>query len=152
MLALPALGIASRGTAELDLAAPRLRSTLGAFVDVIVPPDATPGASGLGLHDALLAMAPGRPNYPALLSEGTAWLDESAGGNFATAHPKQQQGVVEIAFAAKPGTLPRVFAEFLRQDIMRLYYANPLSWTGLIDGPPQPMGYLDAHLPPGFHP
>lgn len=115
---------------------------------MIVPPDATPGAADLGIDDALLAMAPGRTNYPALLSEGTAWLDESAGGNFATAHPEERQRIVGTAFATRPGTLPRVFAEFLRQDIMRLYYADPRSWEGLINGPPQPMGYLDAHLAP----
>ena len=152
MLALPAVGLASRGTAKLDLATPRIRSTLGAFVDVIVPPDVTPGAADLGIHNALLALAPRRTNYPALLSEGTAWLDESAGGNFAGAHPKEQQRVVKIAFTARPGTLPRVFVEFLREDIMRLYYAEPQSWDGLIDGPPQPMGYPDANLPPDFHP
>lgn len=147
---LAALGLALRPAVARDLSAPGLAATLHAFADTLVPPDEnSPGAGELGVHREILGEAPGRTNYPDLLLEGVAWLDAEAGGaGFAASTESTRQRIVGAAFAAVPGSLPRVFAEFLRQDVMRLYYARPESWTGMIDGPPQPDGHLLAHLPP----
>lgn len=153
LMSIAAMGFVRRTTAASpDLTSSKLESTLRAFSDVIVPPDEAPSAGELEVHRAILREAPGRMNYPELLIQGAGWLDERATGHagtgFAAAPEAMRVRVVEEAFAAAHGTLPRVFAEFIRQDVMRLYYARPESWAGMIDGPPQPAGFLLAHLPP----
>lgn len=147
------LARAARGQSpESALDSRQLKITFAAFLDTLIPADETPSATALGIDRLLLAEAVGRTNYPELLAEGTAWLESEAAAaglaHFAAAADAVRERIVASAFAAEQGTLPRVFAEFMRQDAMRLYYAQPGSWPGMIDGPPQPLGYLSVDLPP----
>jgi hypothetical protein len=47
-------------------------------------------------------------------------------------------------------TLPRRLFERVRNDAMRLYYAEAATWGVLgYAGPPQPAGFWDFQQPPG---
>ncbi|KKB08611.1 hypothetical protein VE26_00485 [Devosia chinhatensis] len=127
-------------------------STLKAFADVIVPADETPSAGDLNVHLLLIEQTRDRENYPALLAQGTAWLNQEAqrlgGTSFAGLDEADQLVIVRSAFTSEPQTLARVFADFLRQDILRLYYGQQAAWGPMMSMPPQPLGYQDVHLPP----
>lgn len=142
---MPVSAFASTGNVVQDMVA--------AVLDLIIPPDSTPAASELGVHLSLLGVAQNVPNYPELISQGLGWLEQMARENghngFLEMPPEQQEALLTTAFSAPLQTLPRVFAQRLRDDAMTLYYSNPRAFVGLgFDGPIQPTGYPDFDKAP----
>jgi hypothetical protein len=119
-----------------------------AFVDTLIPADSTPSATQLGLDRALEQHAESIENYPRLLALGCEWLDTTAtrlhGASFDRLKLTQQEAVVTLAETSPENSIPRMFFDRVRFDLMGLYYAAPASWDGLgISSPPQPAGYPD---------
>jgi hypothetical protein len=134
---------------------PRRRfQSLPAFLDTLIPADATPSATQLGLQPTLLRHAEGIENYTRLIELGCEWLDTTSASlhrvTFDVASPPRRESVVTFAEASPENSIPRMFFERVRFDLFGLYYASPASWKGLgLSAPPQPRGYFDyAKLPP----
>lgn len=126
---------------------------LGAVADLIVPRDTSPSASDIGVHHRLLAQARTIPNYPRLLSEGLGWMEQQArsihGAPFPQLPVDAQEQILSAAFEAPHQTLPRVFAERIRADVLSAYYRDARGWAGTgFEQPIQPMGYPDFQDPP----
>jgi hypothetical protein len=122
------------------------------LVDTFVPRDQSPSASDLDIHQRLLELALGIPNYPDLLTQGLGWVNNIAKRlhkkPFADLSPKLRDDTLKLAVSQPSGTLPQVFVSRTRNDTMALYYADHRAWVGLgLDGPIQPAGYPDHNLP-----
>lgn len=142
--------------AETRNPSPRNRlEPLPAFVDTLIPADSTPSATQLGLDRALARHAETIENYTRLLELGCDWLDTTAttlhGTSFDRLKPPQREAIVTLAESSPENSIPRIFFERIRFDLMGLYYASPASWAGLgISAPPQPAGHPDfAQAPRG---
>ena len=123
------------------------------FLDTLLPADATPSATGLGIDSHLLAVHR-KAGSAQLLADGCAWLDGQARAlgksGFAALPEAQREAIVGRAATAAPGSLPNVFFQRMRRDAMRAYYALPASWAALgYRGPPQPRGFPDHARAPG---
>lgn len=129
---------------------------LPAFVDTLIPADSTPSASQLGLDAALARHAESVENYTRLLELGCEWLDATAkrlhGVSFAHLKSSLREAVVTLAETSPENSIPRIFFDRVRYDLMGLYYAAPASWDGLgLEAPPQPAGYPDFAKAPRKH-
>lgn len=132
-----------------------LSATLRVYLDVLIPADETPAASQLGVDRDLLDRGRTDAGYQQLLERGVAWLDrqarESFGKDFVSLEESARVSVVTRAAEAGMDTLEGLFFAATRDDAFRSYYARPEGWHGLVGyhGPPQPLGYMDQHRPPG---
>ncbi|MGI9280533.1 MAG: gluconate 2-dehydrogenase subunit 3 family protein [Endozoicomonas sp.] len=126
---------------------------LPSILDVLIPRDQTPSATDLDLDRSITEIAAQIPNYPELLQQGTQWFENTSIQSFNASFPDliihSQELIVEASFKQPEMTLPRVFIERLRDDVMTLYYHNSASWGGMeIDRPIQPIGYPEHEEPP----
>lgn len=131
---------------------PQNLNALPAFLDTLIPQDATPSASQLGLHQTLIRHAQGIENYTRLLELGCQWLEAQSQmqsqAKFDALQPLQQEAIVVMAEASPKDSIPKMFFDRVLSDLMGFYYAQPASWSGLgIDSPPQPKGYPDYVKP-----
>lgn len=114
-----------------------------AHVDTLAP-----GAVALGIDGRLFGQAP--PPVRRLIDQGCTWLDRQGGQPFAALGVDARERILAAAAAAPPNTLPRVFFDVTRAEVMTLYYSHPASWRALgLAGPPQPDGHPDHARPPG---
>jgi hypothetical protein len=150
---LPAHAVPLTGVAPAEPSAPA-ESTLGAYVDILIPADETPSGTALGVDRQLLLAAKASRENQRLLDLGLAWLNDQArasfGGDFPALDEGEQQTIVGQAATADYGTLPRVFFERTRADAFSHYYRRPESWRGIVGyrGPPQPLGFMDYYTRP----
>ncbi len=145
--------IPARAARPTPIPTPATGGTLGAWLDTLIPADATPSATQLGVDKLLLAAARDDRDYRVLLTFGRIWLDSEArkrgASDFAALDVDAREAVAARAEAARPGSAERRFFEITRQDAFTHYYHQPESWPGLgYAGPPQPLGYLDYTRPP----
>ncbi|MEY4981992.1 MAG: hypothetical protein RIR62_258 [Pseudomonadota bacterium] len=150
---LGAVPMAVFGATEVQAQSRVVAELLAAVADLIVPRDRSPSASDLDVHHRILAQARTIPNYPRLLSEGLGWLEQQARGRhgapFLQLPAEVQARILTAAFAAQPQTLPRVFADRMRADVLATYYRDARAWAGTgFEQPIQPMGYPDFQDPP----
>ena len=69
--------------------------------------------------------------------------------NFDGLDQARRDAVVTFAESSPEKSIPHLFFERVRFDLLGLYYASPASWAGLgISSPPQPNGYPDYMKPP----
>lgn len=127
--------------------------SLPAFVDTLIPADSTPSATQLGLDRTLIRHAEGIENYTRLLELGCEWLDQAATvrhrAPFHALRHDLREAIVTLAEGNPANSIPRMFFERVKFDLLGLYYASPASWNGLgIASPPQPRGYPDFTRPP----
>lgn len=120
-----------------------LEATLAAFVDILLPKDASsPAASTLGVHSQILGLAPPGSQFEKLLDYGCRWLNMTGGPPFAELPPIQQYQIVKFMTTAPWNEVPRRFYEIIRATSVSVYYGDPAAWNGLsLTQPPQPMGY-----------
>lgn len=143
------LPISYAATPRGESESPRGRLTsLPSFLDTLIPADATPSATQLGLDRALVQHAERIENYTRLLELGCEWLDETSvklhGARFDGLKHLQREAVVTLAETSPEKSIPRIFFERIRFDLFGLYYTTPASWAGLgISSAPQPHGYMD---------
>jgi hypothetical protein len=132
-----------------------LAATLRVYVDILIPADETPGASQLGVDRDLLKKGRENAVYQRILELGVAWLDRQAremgGEDFVSLEESARISVVTRAAEAGMVTLEGMFFQGTRIDAFQFYYARPAGWQGIAGyhGPPQPLGYMDQHRPPG---
>lgn len=127
--------------------------TLAAYLDTLIPADATPGAMQLGVHFRMISRAEGDRKYRRLIKKGCHWLDRAAGKynvqNFPALSEAERFNVVNTVSGEPVNTLPGIFFKQTLRDAFFHYYAREESWTGLgYDGPPQPYGFRDYTSPP----
>lgn len=138
-------GVTSAATRNRALVASdrNIAPTLAAFLDTLLPRDATSGsASDLAIPNAILAESHNDPLFTRLLQTGCQWLDLAAEGRFADATPRVREVIVAWAAESDWDGVPRRFYELLRQRALERYYSNPEAWGGLpLTRPPQPIGY-----------
>ena len=123
------------------------------FADVILPRAITPSASDLGSHRRILRRAGTDPRFASIVTAALDLMDrvsqQSHGRDFVSASPATQVAIVTGMSEAPEDTLPGWFFRAARAELFMDYYARPESWTGLgIEGPPQPVGHLDATAAP----
>lgn len=138
-------GVANAATLNRALVASdrNIAPTLAAFLDTLLPRDATSGsASDLAIPNAILTESHNDPLFTRLLQVGCQWLDLAAEGRFADATPRVREVIVAWAAESDWDGVPRRFYELLRQRALERYYSNPAAWGGLpLTRPPQPIGY-----------
>ena len=116
--------------------------SVAAVADILFPGgDGLPAASGLGLHERVLAMADLQP----LVSKGVAWLDRHAASqgvaNFLALDEARRLAALDAAFASAD---IRSFVLVLREQIGLAYYSEPaIKKAFAYTGPPQPDGFAD---------
>jgi hypothetical protein len=126
----------------------RIAGTVAAVADLMFPGDGLPGATELGLHHRVLAMA----DLRLLLTKGVAWLDARAAwqgaSDFLALDEAGRLAAVDAAFASHDdGIQPFVLA--LRFHLGMAYYAEPAIKAAFpYTGPPQPDGFADFHERP----
>jgi hypothetical protein len=128
--------------------------TLRAYLDTLLPEDAMPSATQVGVDRVMLAAAERAPGTRRMLHWGLWWLDREArhrgGDDFAGLGEDARTAIVARAEAAAAGSAPRVFFEATRTNALDIYYSRPESWPRLgFRGPPQPVGFPDHAEPPG---
>jgi hypothetical protein len=117
--------------------------TVAAVAEAMFPGDGLPGASELGIHRRVLAMA----DLQASIAAGVSWLDQRAAlrraADFAALDETQRLAVLDAAFASPdPGIQPFVLA--LRYHLGMAYYSAPaIKSAYAYTGPPQPDGFAD---------
>jgi hypothetical protein len=126
---------------------------LGPFLDTLLPADATPSATQVGVDLEVARQLQSNPRSANLMVMGCLWLDQQAdrrgAAEFAALDPAGRQAVVRAAEESPPRSLPRVFFSGVLDLAFRQYYAQPAIWAGLgYAGPPQPRGFLDFAGPP----
>lgn len=150
---LPAAAGPLTGTAPF-VTPPSIGPALKAWVDTLIPADATPSGSALGVDRRMQATAQRSPGGMQLLEQGIAWLDRQSradfGRDFAQLDEAGRESVAARAASAAQGSLPRVFFEQTRANAFSHYYAQPASWRGIpgYQGAPQPRGFMDQAEPP----
>lgn len=132
---------------------PSTQSTLEAYLDILIPPDQTPGAVALGVADKLLKKAGTEAPYQVLITSGCQWLNRQANQegaeNFSVLSEESKEKIVRIAETSPSGTVENSFFTTTRNDAFVYYYAHPEALEFLsYSGPPQPMGFPDHTLPP----
>ena len=111
--------------------------------DVMFPGDGLAGATELGLHLRVLAMA----DLEALLATGVTWLHQRAtlqgASDFLALDEAQRLAALDAAFASPDqGIQPFVLA--LRYHVGTAYYSAPAIKSAFAyTGPPQPDGFAD---------
>lgn len=132
---------------------PPAGDTLGAWLDTLIPADATPAATQLGVDKQLRAKAQQDPEYAQLLEFGLRWLDAQArkrgAANFPALDAAGREAVTTLAESLGDDKAEHLFFLKTRQDAFAFYYSQPESWAGLAyRGPPQPVGFMDYDQPP----
>lgn len=132
---------------------PHAGDTLGAWLDTLIPADATPAATQLGVDRKLWAKVQLEPEYDQLLKVGLRWLDAQArargAANFAVLDEAGREAVTTLAESLGDDKVEHLFFLKTRQDAFAFYYSQPESWVGLAyRGPPQPLGFMDYDQPP----
>jgi hypothetical protein len=126
---------------------------LGPYLDTLLPEDATPSATQLGVDKAVIARARKNRRFARVIALGCAWLDKQAtdlgAEEFAALDEAAREAVVTTAEQSPRRSLPRLFFTTTRRFAFSHYYAQPASWKGLgYSGPPQPIGFPDHARPP----
>jgi hypothetical protein len=119
------------------------RRTFAAFLDVLLPRDASSGsATQLGVDRVLLEFSLLDERFRRLIELGNTWLNMTGRGSFADLPSVDQIKVVEWMAGADWNQVPRRFYELVRQAAVETYFSNPASLVGLPLKPsPQPQGY-----------
>jgi hypothetical protein len=117
--------------------------TIAAVAEAMFPGDGLPGATELGIHLRVLAMADLEP----LIATGVTWLDKRAAlqgaSDFVALDEAQRLAALDAAFASPDnGIQPFVLA--LRYHVGTAYYsAPPIKSAFAYTGPSQPDGFAD---------
>ncbi|UCE78583.1 MAG: gluconate 2-dehydrogenase subunit 3 family protein [Nitrospiraceae bacterium] len=127
--------------------------TLASYLDTLIPPDITPGAVELNVHEMIISKTRTDRKYRRLIKKGCRWLDTEAGSfnadRFASLGELNRQKIVKIASQGKRDSLTGIFFERTRLDAFFYYYGTIQSWKSLgYEGPPQPIGFPDYTSPP----
>jgi Gluconate 2-dehydrogenase subunit 3 len=139
------LGSGARLRAALAAPIPQAASpSVAAVADTLFPGgDGLPAASGLGLHERVLAMADLQPS----ISKGVAWLDRHAASrgvaSFLALDEAGRLAALDAAFASADDGV-RSFVLTLREQIGLAYYSEQtIKKAFAYTGPPQPDGFAD---------
>ena len=123
---------------------PAAALVLEAFVDTLIPADATPAASTLGVDLEILESSRADLAYVHLIHLGCRWLNHQSGGDFTRLPEADRIPILRWMEQADRRTLPALFFNRIRHQAMAIYYSKPPSWKGLgLNHPPQPLGYMD---------
>lgn len=130
-----------------------LPSMLRVLLDILVPKDATPSATGLGVDIKILDKLERYKFYKVLVKKGCLWFEQKSIHLYKVSFLKlkESEQIKLMQLAEKSGLRAPEYNFFraLRQDAYIFYYSNPHSWTGLVyAGPPQPHGFPDFHQKP----
>ena len=117
--------------------------TIAAVAEAMFPGDGLPGATALGIHLRVLAMA----DLEALIATGVSWLDKRAAlvgsSDFLALDEAQRLAALDAAFAS-PDQGIQTFVLTLRYHLCTAYYSAPaIKSTFAYTGPPQPDGFTD---------
>lgn len=128
-------------------------ASLGSWLDTLIPADATPSATSLGVDTSLLGRAEREVGLMRLLEAGCRWLDVEAyrrgAASFVALPEAQREAIAGEAAAAPPRSLQRVFFDNSWAFASFFYYGHRDSWASLgYAGPPQPAGFVDQDRPP----
>ena len=150
----PVVGAGSARAAPFagPVASEPLQRTLAAYLDTLIPADASPSASQLGLHHRFLELGRRSSAFRRLLETGCDWLDKEAirlgAGEFARLTEPKREALVAKAAGLGRRSGARRFFEATRDSAMRHYYSRPEAWPSLgYAGPPQPLGFPDYAKP-----
>lgn len=129
------------------------RQVVSRIVDLLIPPDETPGALQLGLERELLAGVEKKRWDARWVAEAVLWLDAQAradaGRDFLALDEARQVALMTRMETAPEGSAPARAFRLLRHATMSAYYARPEIWPSLgFDGPPQPTGFPGYASPP----
>ena len=118
----------------------------GPFLDTLLPEDASPSATQLGVDTAILNSAAKSRKLARVIELGCAWLDKQASmhgvDGFAALDESTRIEIVTAAEQSSNRSLPNLFFETMRRIAFQHYYSNPGSWPALAyTGPPQPHGF-----------
>jgi gluconate 2-dehydrogenase subunit 3-like protein len=117
--------------------------TMAAVAEAMFPGDGLPGATALGVHLRVLAMA----DLEALIAAGVSWLDKRAAlqgaSDFLALDEAQRLAALDAAFAS-PDQGIQTFVLTLRYHLCTAYYLAPAIKSAFAyTGPPQPDGFAD---------
>lgn len=136
---------------------PRLgESRLGALealLDVVLPEGDLPGHRTTGIMPALVTQLEAKRSTRRALGEGLRHLErraKSAGADgFAELDPAARNRLFAACGDRPDGSVLRFFYRTVRDEAIRLHYAQPAVWRRVgLPNPPQPDGYPSYSEPP----
>ena len=135
--------------AAVGLKQARLKETLAALADTILPADEFgPAASQTGAVEAITSGFQARAYGEAELRLLAGWLDVSAFGSFANATPERRNQILKQVSELAPRTLRWRTYNRARSVVMRHYFGSAARCMAMgLPGPPQPGGHETPHLP-----
>jgi hypothetical protein len=130
----------------------RLR-TLEALLDVVLPEGDLPGHRTTGVMPSLVTHLEAKRSTRRALGDGLRHLERrarSAGaGGFAELDPAARVRLFAACGDQPDGSLLRFFYRTVRDEAMRLHFAQPEVWRRVgLPNPPQPDGYPHYSDPP----
>lgn len=123
------------------------------YIDLLIPEDITPGALLMGIDQKIFNKAAEKLYYRQSLRAGLMHINQLAEKinhrPFYALNTSQANDILMLCEKMDKLSAGRILFDALRNDTMSYYYANRKNWkTMCFQGPPQPAGFLNAHLAP----
>lgn len=149
--ALGALGLSSLfpGISLAASSSEPLLKNMEALTEAIMP-----SASDLDIHKKLRDLASKRPNTAKIFTLGLKAVEKYSmdmyGKSFYSLDENKKDSVLKWMDELPMERQERIFFIIFRQAVLEYYYISSDTWKTLkYNGPPQPWGFMDYHLPPG---
>ncbi len=146
---LGALGLSSLLPGPSNAASPPLTRDTEALAEAIMP-----GAKDLGVDERAAALMLKRPETARIFFSGMRGLERYSrdryGRPFHSLEEREREAVLRWMASLPRERIERLFFARYRRAVIAYYYTCPEVWKRLkYNGPPQPKGFMDYHLPPG---
>ena len=121
---------------------------MDALTDAIMP-----GAEGLGIHRKVRESVSKRAETARICAAGLEAIEKYSmnryGKSFHALNSPEKETVLRWMDEMPVKKLEGFFFRKFRMMVLALYYTSPEAWKTLrYNGPPQPNGFMDYHLPP----
>lgn len=113
-----------------------------------------PGSNEIGVHEKLRDLYSQIANKNKILTMGLMAMDrycqERYSKPFYLLNEKERDLILKWMNELPPKRLENLFFTTFRKEVLKHYFTSPVVWKILrYNGPPQPKGFVNYHLPPG---
>ena len=123
--------------------------TMEALTEAIMP-----GVKSFNINEKIITYLNSRYHTARLFTAGLKAIEKYSekkyGKSFYSLQSEEKDAVLKWMSSLPVERWERTFFIDYRQVVLERYYTSPEAWKTLnYNGPPQPKGFMDYHLPPG---